>query len=549
MPQAQGHERAGIQRYVLNDFSGGLHSPGVVSRFRIADTECTCAQDVDFWPVGAVSKRNGRTCENTSTQLSGAVIQIYKWYDANLTGHVLVFTAMSADSGSAEVNEFIPSAGTESWTRVISSGDAHKWDNDQNAPISCMAALGSAFFANGQDGQALMQYGGNGMVSCSAVADAPSGAKSMAFFNGYAFLGNVEYPTGTRLGSRIYWSDPNDPLTWPKSQWLDLDRDDGEEINGMCVLGNELIVFKPSTIFAVSYIGGSFMFQSELRVNGKGCNAGNSLFPRYTYISFYGSDGFYRFDGRSVERYSDKIRDLIVAFNAEGTERIAVTALESRSQLWHLVPVNSTTPNRILVYDYDRDNWSVYRADSMSSMSGYIPTSDRVIGEITVPYQDEALSWGDLAQTDTIETIVTGSTDGYIYYNGYGTADASGSNASVAMTGIWTSRWIDFDMPDINKRVTRLTFMFDNEDTVAASAHYAHVALYKNWDSETAVATADIPLSAANAEWDIAVERRVDTSFNCRNMAVKVTTDNADEPWTLHQVIIEYIPKGRTFVV
>ena len=545
MPQAQEHGRAGLQRYILNDFTGGLHSTGVVSRIGISDTECACAQDVEFWPVGTVSKRTGRICKNTSTQLSGYISNIWKWYDSTLNNHIMAFTAASGTTCSAQIQK--SSGEITVWTMVIKHGGGQRWNHQTGDTISCVAMVGSAFFCNGVANNELFVY--DGSAACCAVTDAPSGCKYIGFFSGYGFVANVCESNGTRRGSRVYWSDPNDPHSWPASQWLDLDVNDGEEITGICVLGNELIVFKKSKIFAISYVGGSFQFLSELRVNGKGCSAGGSIFPRYEYICFYGSDGFYRFDGREARRYSDKIKDFIVNINHEAAARIMVTAVEKHSQLWHLVPLETNANNCILVYDYDRNNWTLHKAQGVSCMEGYIPLSYRTLGDVAIPYESEGATWGDLTETENLETAVLGSEDGWLYYTDFGTSDASGTDSSVAITGMWTSRWLDFDMPDINKRITRVTLLFDNECSAGGTAHFIHVNMYKNWDMSTAVATTNIPLSSSNADWDILLEKRIDTSFTCRTMAVEMYTDSIDEPWTLHEIIVEYLPKGRTLVL
>jgi hypothetical protein len=548
MPGPQeGHTRAGVQRYVLEDFTGGLHSAGVVSRIGLTDTECSCAQDVEFWPVGTVTKRAGRACKNSTTQLSGSIGHVFQWFSPSQASHIMVFTAASAISTteiSAQVMEWNPDSTVDNtWTYVLSSGEQN-WNHDVTDPISCATMVGCAFFCNGID--YLMVY--DGLTSpAMPVTAAPKGAKCLAFFAGYAFVANCEdIGGGTRHDSRIHWSDPNDPHTWPESQWLDLNVDDGDIITGMAVLGNELIVFKENKIFAVSWVGGEFQFVSELRVDGKGCFAGTSIFPKYSYISFYGADGFYRFDGRTANRYSDKVKDFVVNFTASPRTRIYVTAHESHSQFWHLVPLESSdTFNRLMVYDYDRENWSIWTAEKMSCMTGYVVTSDMTFEDIDEPYNDQTIMWGDRAFQDNTDTIITGSYDGYLYYNSSGTSDASGANASVALTGKWTSRWLDLGMPDINKRVTRVTFIFDREDTVAANAHYIHAKLYTDWDWSTAIATATIPLSSTT---DMVLEKRMDMSFTCRTIAVELYTDSYSEPFSLHKVIIEHIPKGRTLV-
>jgi len=542
---AQPHQEAKKERYILEGFTDGLHSEGAFSKTQILDTECTCAENIEFWPVGTISKRPGSTYKNSTTQLSGAVIALYQWWSAAGANYLIAFTAASAATTPAEtISGTIYYIGSQTsqttctFTKILSSGELG-WNPTTTSVIVVESFGGSAIFTNGVD----QMFSWNG-VSCSAMTTAPTGAACIRSYKNYLFAGNAESPAGTRQQSRLYWSDPGDAHTWPASNYLDLDADDGDYIVGMEILGNELIVFKERKIYAVTYVGGIYEFYSEARMSGVGCGAQGSIVPIFSELLFYGIESYYSFNGRDVESLSDKLKD-IVTYAIQPSYRTTIRGItyEEKDQIWWLVPIDATTASgntHVMVLDYSRDGWTIF-TNTAACLGWYNQTSDLTFGDLAAAYSAYNTAWGDRLFLSNAALIAAGSPNGYIL--DCGTAGVA-ADLGVSYEGFWRSRWIDFGMPDINKRITRITVYIDKEVETEAADYNLYLYVYKDWDRSTIASSQTVSVYG-----DLPVlERRVDFTMSCRAMQLQIGSTLKDQPFTIHKIVIEYSSKGRTLV-
>lgn len=551
-PSQVGHERAGIQRYIIDEFTGGLHSEDNFTKVGLLDTETPSAQNVEFWPVGTISKRNGRQCMNTTTKLSGAVIQLYQWWTPAGGNYLMAFTAGSATSGGASICSggvyyLTPTSSTLATVTPIipEKGSGYHWIPGATDSIFVEAYAGSAIFVDGID--YMMAWDG---TTCSALGTAPKGAKYIKGYKNYLFAANSEPPSswagaGIRGESRIYWSDPGDAQSWPDANWLDLDSNDGDTITGMDVISNELIIFKERRVYAISYVGGSYTFYSETRVDGRGCGAGASLSSRYGDITFYGIDGYYAFDGRELHDLSTKIKNYFqVLIIPSVRELIFAAPYEEKDQNWVLVPMSLDTNNKThaIVYDYDRQNWTLF-TNSAACVGWYVGATDQTFGSLGDATTDQYIlhdeTWGNRTFLSNSTTLITGQYDGFIMANDVGTSD-NGED----IIAFWRSKWIDFGNPDINKRIVRVTFYLDREVESSINAYNVTVNFFKDWDSSTAINTQYVSTYGSS----ILLEKRIDLSLSCRALQLEVRTDLKSQHFCIHKIVIEYIPKGRTLV-
>jgi len=539
------HKTGGRERYILEDFTAGLHSEESFSKVAILDTECTCAENIVFWPVGTISKRPGRTYKNETTQLSGSVIGLYQWWSNAGANYLLAFTAASAAGSTAisgAISYILSSGGTQSTCVFgnIISGGVLQWNPPTTAIIVTETFGGSAFFANGVD--PLLVW--NGTDSCCAVTTAPTGATCIRSYKNYLFAANAE-SNGVRYYSRLWWSNPGDGHTWPATNWMDLDGDDGDYISAMEILGNELIVFKERKIIAVTYVGGQYEFYAEGRQSGVGCAAGGSVVPIFNELLFYGIENFYSFNGRDVESLGDKIKDLITS-TILPTNRAGIKGMmyEEKDQILWAVPAAESSyegNTHLFVLDYTRDSWTIHTGE-VASFSWYSQTSDLTLSDLLDAYSSYGYSWGTRLFLSNAALTLVGTYDGYIIDNG-----TAGVLADLGedYVGFWRSRWIDFGMPDTNKRIIRMTIYIDKEVEEAADDYDLYLHIYTDWNKATIAKTEAI---SVYGQFPV-LERRVDLSLTCRAFQMEIGTTLKNQPFTVHRIVIEYLPKGRTLVV
>jgi hypothetical protein len=253
----------------------------------------------------------------------------------------------------------------------------------------------------------------------------------------------------------------------------------------------------------------------------------------------------YSFNGRDVESLTDKLKD-IITYSIQPSYRTAIRGVtyEEKDQIWWLLPIDATTSSgntHTLVLDYNRDGFTMF-AHPYSCLGWYNQTSDLTFGDLGAEYGTYDMTFGDRLFLSNAALIIAGTYDGYIVDCGTaGTMADLGANYE----GFWRSRWLDFGMPDTNKRITRMTVYIDKEVENEADDYNLYLRIYKDWDTSTIAQTETISVYG-----DLPVlERRVDFTMSCRAMQIQIGTTLKNQPFRIHKIVIEYSAKGRTLVV
>lgn len=536
MPIKETARQTVTKRLVLDGFIGGLHSPEVFTKTAILETETPSAVNVEFWPIGTITKRHGKQHLHpiTGPVQNTAITLVTQWWNPAGANYILAFTCMSG-SVSADVWSFTPSAGDGTFVTLLCgcSGMA-EWTPSIDDSITFAAFAGSAIFTNGLD--PTFTFDGQ---TIAELAQAPSGVRYLTTYRNTLFAaGGLNPSTSIREASTIRWSNPGDPTVWPVENYMELDADDGDEITGIWVLGTELIVFKESKIYAVSYVGGQFQYYAELRVDGTGCSSYDSIITLGSYCYFYGIDAFYKFDGRILTSISDKIQDLVLNINPASRSRVYSNVYIPKSQLWFLVGyLNSINHNYVFIYDLDRQNWTMFTIEA-ACLGVYQSVEDLTWNDLTESWDSYSISWGDRVFLTNSDILVTGAYDGIIFSH-----DSLGvdSDNNVAYIGNWQSKWIDFDEPDYNKRILRMTLLLSKQ-----TAGDLAVGIKKDWEDSVYCNSYTVSMTGTEAR-DI-IERRIDFTLYCRAFQVELKTTEINRPFQVHKIVIEYVPKGRTLV-
>ncbi len=250
---------------------------------------------------------------------------------------------------------------------------------------------------------------------------------------------------------------------------------------------------------------------------------------------FLSQDGFYSFDGVNPPvDISAKIKNKVYSINVAECEMAESQSYENKKQIWFSIPwLSSTTRDRIFVYDYELDAWTIFGITCTSL--GYIPTASPVtLASLTEPYSTYELAIGDATGSEAYMMVI-GTSSSFLYK--YGSAS---NDDGVAINGYWTSPWLFFDYPDLNKRIIRITTLVEEEGDYNLVCE-----VYKDWDSSTYDSTNNISLSGSSP----VLERRLDITRHIRALQLKFYTNSTSSPYAIHKIIIEYLLKGRTLVV
>lgn len=425
-------------------FSGGLNS--TAGDLGLRDNEASDLQNVDFDKFGSVIKRNGYTALNTSALTSTPDIDGLHWFEFDSSGTLTRKLVAMAGDKFFKMDDLDGTWDDATNGVTITAGNHADFENWRNL----------VFITNNEDPP--LQWDGAG-TSSLATMTVPTGltdAKFNSQFNNFLFLGNVAV-SGTRHASRIYWSNLNDETTWTATDFINISNNDGQEIEGLQVLSDRLVIFKTRSIYNLFFTGDSdipFILPGGGKSNSSvGCVAGFSIQEVENGLVFLSYDGFYFYDGNNSFKISDKITTTFQGLNTGRINQANSLVQKEKNRYWCSLPGASQTENdTVLVWDYFNNAWTKYAGINSNAM-----TTVYVAGKEERPY------FGDYA--------------GFVYRADTG-ADDFTLNVQTAIDGFYQTNWKHYDDIVNQKGVPNIYVYFQNSNSV--------LTLSYTYDSEDA---------------------------------------------------------------
>ena len=223
------------------------------------------------------------------------------------------------------------------------------------------AQFGDKVIACAGTGETLQVYD---LSSSSQFADLATGvnAEQIAVVRDFVITGN----NSTNLHN-IRWSALGDSTDWTTSQTTQADNQDLSGLGAVTGLvgGEEIIILLERGIVVGRYVGTPLIFQLDTIESKRGCNFKNSITSVGRTVYYYTDDGFYQFDSRNGSRaigYEKVDAFFKDDFDTAYPHRMS-SAVDPENKLimWSYVSNSSVdnTPDKILVYNYALDKWSL----------------------------------------------------------------------------------------------------------------------------------------------------------------------------------------------
>jgi len=410
------------------NFNGGLNTTG--GPLSLKDTESPDLQNIDFNKFGSIVKRNGYTTLNTvpTFKTTGAitafasggtdlttvtsashglvsgtvVIQGTTSYNGSfiissvLTNSFKISTAFVANDATGNWYEVFESDGLH-WFEFNSAGSLSRkimnvsagkiwkmddldatWD-DITAALTITTSnhmdfenfLNEVYMTNGTD--LPVKWTGTGNAVVMDVPSLLTKAKFVKQFNNYLFLANV-FVNGTQHGSRIYWSGLKNTGTWSATHFIEIALNDGQEITGIKVLADRLVIYKSRSIYNVFFTGDAdipFILPGGGKSGSQvGCAGGFTIQEVNNGHVFLSYDGFYFYDGANSFKISDKINATINALNTSRFNFSTSINQKNKNRYWcSFTSSGQSTNDRVIIWDYFNNAWSIYTGIAASSLT------------------------------------------------------------------------------------------------------------------------------------------------------------------------------------
>lgn len=497
------------QSIASTSFSGGLNTTG--GPLSLEDKESSDLQNIDFNKFGSLLKRNGYVALNTTAIASSPASDGIWWFEYVASG---TNTQKAINVAGGNVYKMDGLDGTwDSITGSITATANHHVDfenflntcwmtNGYNKPwkwtasgnctnIPALQANSYTFVVAGytvapavgdiytNDGETftITEVGDNRLVttgtgdpalSGNLALDTGSGDNPIAFtdytinvnietakfvtqYNNYLFLSNVKVDSVVRK-SRIYWCAIKDPQSWDASNYIEVSLDDGQEITGVKVLADRLVIYKDRAIYCLYFTGDAdipFIMPGGGKTNSHvGCVSPWSIQEVDNAHIFLAFDGLYLFDGNNSQKLSyriDKTFDDLYGALFSG----AVSLVQKKkNRYWLAVPSGLLTGrDTVIVWDYYNNAFSLYKGLAPSAMATFF------VGGVTeTPY------FGDYA--------------GFVYKADWGANDYP-LNTKTAINAYYYTNWRAFGDAVSQKGVPHIyLYYLYNNATVSVSYSY-----------------------------------------------------------------------------
>lgn len=348
-----------------NLLNGGLNS--TAGPLGLANNESSDLQNIDFNKFGSILKRNGYTALNSTFINGTATFYGLHWFEYDKAGTLTreAVAIHAATSNNCDVLKMDNLDGT--------------WD-DVSGPVTIsnnfvdFTNFLNECYMTAKDTPPFKYTGGGASLQIATPSNL-QWAKFNEEFNNYLFLANAKVEN-THHNSRVYWSTIKNTGSWTATNFIDVAKDDGQEITRIKKLGDRLVIYKTRSIYNLFFTGEPdvpFILPGGGKSNSPvGCVAPFSVQEVDNGHVFLSYDGFYFYDGINSFKISDKVTSTLDAYEDTRFEYAPSMVQKSKNRYWCGFTLNGQTENsRILVWDYFNNAWSVYTGLAPSSMATF----------------------------------------------------------------------------------------------------------------------------------------------------------------------------------
>lgn len=331
----------------LKGWTGGLNREA--DPYQLQDTESPDCLNVDFGLRGSAAKRAGYSSYLNG---SGRAVALFAW-----AGRVV---SVEHDQVGNVYDLYYDSGGTMTDSTLSLGAEA---TGARDYAIASAAMNDFIYFTRATTTNPSRWDGTTWSTVTGTIFDGTASrfprARSLVAAHERIFAFNVHDGTNA-LPSRMHWSNALLPETWDANDWIDFAPDDGTEITGAILFGEQIIVFKERAIFALAGTDEEtftvYPIDSSLGTYAPGTltNVGPELY------FFDHLTGVWTFDGSGFKKRDDKINTyLLDGVNTAEIHQSVGFAYRGR---WFLsVPWGADTVNsRTFVYDPRIDAWTEY---------------------------------------------------------------------------------------------------------------------------------------------------------------------------------------------
>jgi len=337
---------------------------------------------------------------------------------------------------------------------------------------------------------------------------------------------------GTFRPSRIYYSDVN-TVHVASTNFVQGDIEDvfvsACYINGIpTVFGHEGFVAQ------VRYTGSAETPFSLDEMDQDDGTLGPRLLPYYTRKAIrLTHKGLVEWDGYQNREVGPTLRRWIDSIENFENRYMVATIRKDRPQLLLAYPADGSTSNdRILVYDYEDDAFSIHKISAtalLATTGSVIPEVALITAKFGDPGDGTTMHDLDVVRHPTYPyAVLMGTADGKLYRYGQGTTD----DGTAISAEIWTARLNEFEAAGLQCRIGDIRFLVGTSSSKTATVHLYNNQSTTAWKTTTLSADGD-----GDKHWVTLFGDGEVGNFH----QLAITGDIPD----IHAIEIEFAPAGK----
>lgn len=227
------------------------------------------------------------------------------------------------------------------------------------------------------------------------------------WFHGYLWVANTAgYP------NRVFWSDLGTPTTFTGTNYVDVNAGDSDQITGLSMIQDELLVFKRNTIWSIAGWAATSFSSTNLtssnlnaRIFGYGATGQNGIVSvgnDVYYFSMLGNVPVIRSLKKTINAVtlaggvvSDSIKGTLADVTLSALGKI-ISSFDGRYIYWAIPTASSTTNNKIIALDTWKMNSKkgIYPFTTMTGKNASFFANSTISGGTSTVFFTDAASTG-----------------------------------------------------------------------------------------------------------------------------------------------------------
>lgn len=193
-------------------------------------------------------------------------------------------------------------------------------------------------------------------------------ARHIAIVGDFVVVGSTNDTSDGEVPDRVRWSAIDDETDWTVSAATLSDFQDLKTGSVQRVMGGEFgVVLQTRAIWRMTFIGSPTVFQFDEVVPGIGVIAPGAAVRLGNFVYILSEQGFIRLrNGTTAERIGSNKIDSFVLGDVDNDYLPRISAAHDHRRVYWAYPGvgnSGGTPNKIIIYDFTLDRWSILEKD------------------------------------------------------------------------------------------------------------------------------------------------------------------------------------------